>query len=100
MYLLGGAFIRLHYCTLQQTEEYQGGAQYDLPQLKNPCPEDNSIYNFCKLFLGHHYYTFNLSDVCLSEEKKILKEIMHSYSLTFMATTQHNNPCLGGHETE
>ena len=52
------------------------------PQHKNPCSGDNSIYNFGKLFLGHHYYTLNLSDLCLSEEKKILKEI-NAFSLLY-----------------
>ena len=47
------------------------------PQHKNPCIEGDSIYNFCRLFPDHHYYTLSLSDLCLSEEKKILKEIMH-----------------------
>ena len=32
------------------------------------------IHNFRRLFLGHHYYTLSLSDLCLIEEKKKLKE--------------------------
>ena len=53
---------------------------------KNPCSGGNSIYNFGKLFLGHHYYTLNLSVLCLSEEKKILRELMHFHSMTYLAT--------------
>ena len=63
-----------------------------MPQHKNPCSRDNSIYNFGKLFLGHHY-TLNLSDLCLCEEK-ILKEIMHFHNMT----TLHKHPCPRGHE--
>ena len=49
------------------------------PEDKNPCSGSNSIYNFGRLFFGHNYFTLNLSDLCLSEEKKILKEIMHTF---------------------
>ena len=47
------------------------------PKHKNPCPGGDQIYNFGRLFLGHHYNTLSLFDLCLSEKKKILKEIMH-----------------------
>ena len=65
------------------------------PQHKTPCIEGDSIYNFCRLFPDHHYYTLSLSDLCLSEEKKILKEIMHFHYITHMATLLHKNPCPG-----
>ena len=49
-----------------------------------PCPNTRTsasggygIYNFGRLFLGPHYYTFSLSDLLQVVEKKILKEIMH-----------------------
>ena len=32
------------------------------------------MYNFGRLFRGHQYYTLSEFDICLSEEKKILKE--------------------------
>ena len=48
---------------------------WPLPQYKNPCPHE--IYNFCRLFLDHHYYTLSLSDLCLGVEKRILNDIMH-----------------------
>ena len=44
------------------------------------------IYNFGKPFLGHHYYILSLSDPCPGVEKKIFKEIMHFYYMTYMAT--------------
>ena len=37
----------------------------------------HTIYNFVRLVLGHHYHTLSVSDLCLSEEKKFLKEIMY-----------------------
>ena len=46
-------------------------------------------------FLGHHYYTFSLSDQCLVVEKKIFKEIMHYHYKTYMTTPQQKNPCPG-----
>ena len=42
------------------------------------------IYNFGRSFLGHHYYTLSLSDLKLGAEKKILKEIKHSYYMTYL----------------
>ena len=50
-----------------------------MPQHKNPCLGGHEIYNFGRPFLGHHYYILSLFDVCLGEEKKIFKEIMHFY---------------------
>ena len=35
-----------------------------------------TIYNFGRPFLGHHYYTLSLFDLCLRVEKKIVKELM------------------------
>ena len=57
----------------------------DLAQAQNPCSRGNSMYNFDR-FLGQHYYTLNLSDLCLSEEKKIPKGIMHFHYLTYLVT--------------
>ena len=31
---------------------------------QEPCPGGNKIYNFGRLFLGHHYYILSLSDLC------------------------------------
>ena len=45
------------------------------------------IYNFGTPFLGHHYYilVLGLSDLCLGLEKKIVREIMYSHCITYMA---------------
>ena len=53
---------------------------------KNPCPGGHEIYNFGRPFIVHHYYILSLSDLCLGVEKKIFKEIMHFYYMTYMAT--------------
>ena len=42
----------------------------------------NGIYNFGRPFLGHHYYTLSLFDLCLRVEKKIVKELMLFYCMT------------------
>ena len=68
------------------------------PQHKNPCHRGHEIYNFGRHFLGHHYYILALSDLCLGVEKKIFKEIMHFYYMTYMAMPQHKNPYPRGHE--
>ena len=68
------------------------------PKHKNHYSGGNSIYNFGILFLGHHYYTLNVSDLRLSEEKKILKEMIHFHYMTYMATPKHKNPYPRGHE--
>ena len=44
------------------------------------------IYNFGTLFLGHHYYTLSLFDLCVGVEKKIVKEIMQFQYMTCMTT--------------
>ena len=54
------------------------------PLLKNPYPGGHEIYNFGRPFLGHHYYIFNLSDLCLGVKKKIFKGIMHLHYMTHM----------------
>ena len=60
--------------------------------------------NFGRLFLGHHYYTLSLpdlcrsvekKDICRSVEKKILKEIILFHYMTYMATPKHKKPELG-----
>ena len=63
------------------------------PQHKNPCPGGHEIYNFDRISLGHHNYILSLSILCLEVEKKIYKEIMHFYYVTYMATTLQWNPC-------
>ena len=50
------------------------------------------IYNFGTPFLGHHYYTLNLFDLCLGIERKIFKEIMQFHY------DKHKNPYPWGHE--
>ena len=39
------------------------------PLHKNPCLRGHKIYNFGKVFLGHHYYILGLSDLCVGVEK-------------------------------
>ena len=56
------------------------------PHHKNPCPGGNQIYNIGGPFLGHHYDTLSLSDLCLGLEKIFLNEIMHFHYITYMAT--------------
>ena len=56
------------------------------PLHKNPCPRGHEIYNFGRPFLGYHYYILSLSDLCLGVEKKIFKEKVHFYYITYMAT--------------
>ena len=68
------------------------------PQHKNPCSGGHEIYKFGRPFLGHHYYTLSLFDLCLDVEKKIFKEIMQFHYMTYMATPVHKNPCPRGHE--
>ena len=46
-----------------------------------PCSEGTQ-----NLLNGRHYYTLSLSDLCLSEEKKILKEIMQFNYMTYLTT--------------
>ena len=48
-----------------------------IPQHKNTCSGDHEIYNFGKHFLGYHCIIPSISYLCLTVEKKILKEIMH-----------------------
>ena len=48
-------------------------------------------------FKSHHNYILNWSYPCLGV-KKILKGIMYFHNMTYMATPQRKNPCLGGHE--
>ena len=53
---------------------------------KPPAPGVMKFTIFGRPFLGHHYYILGLSDLCLGVEKKIFKEIMHFYYMTYMAT--------------
>ena len=44
---------------------------------QEPYPRGHEIYNFDIPFLGHDNYTLILSVLCLGEEKKIFKEMIH-----------------------
>ena len=65
---------------------------------KNQDPKGHEIYHFRRPYLGYHKYIITLSILCLGEENKMLKEIMHFHNITYMATPQHKKPCTGGHE--
>ena len=41
---------------------------------KNPCPGGNEIYNFCRPFLGHHYYIHVLQMINAWELRRFLKK--------------------------
>ena len=45
----------------------------------NPCPGGHEVYNFGRVFLGHHYYTLILSETCPSREEDFLRNtsILH-----------------------
>ena len=47
------------------------------PKHKTPGPAGHEIFNFGRPFLGHHNNILSLSILCLEEEKKTFKEIMH-----------------------
>ena len=47
------------------------------PSTRTPVPGIMTNFNFVIPFLGHHYYKFILSDICLGKEKKSFKAIMH-----------------------
>ena len=66
----------LHHMTYMET-----------PLHKTPYPGIHDICNFGRPFLGHHYYilVLGLTDLCLGLEKKIVKEIMYSHYITYMA---------------
>ena len=59
------------------------------PQHKNPCPGGHEINNFGKLPWP------SLSDLCLSEGKKILAEIMQFPYMTYMAMPKQRTPAQG-----
>ena len=48
-------------------------------------------------FLGPHYCILSLSNLCRGVEKKIFKEIMHFYFMTYMVMPQHKNSFPKGH---
>ena len=56
------------------------------PEHKNPFPRGHEIFKFSRPFLGYHYYILSWFDLSLGVEKKIFKEIMHFYYMTYMAT--------------
>ena len=62
-------------CILKVRVEDNAFSQYDWYKdalAQDPCPGGHEIYNFGRIFLGHHYHILSLSDVCLRVEKKIL----------------------------
>ena len=63
-----------------------------MPEHKNSCPGDNKINNFGRPFLGHHYSTLSLSDLCLGVEKKIFKESVHFHYMTIITTLSYKIP--------
>ena len=66
-----------------------------MPQYKKPYPRGHEFSNFGRPLLGHHQYILGLSDLCLGVEKKIFKEMMHFYYVTYMATFSTRNPTPG-----
>ena len=67
------------------------------PSIRTSAQWGHEIYNFGRHLLGHYYYTLSLSDPCLGLGKTILKIILHFNCMTYLAKTQHKNPCPGGH---
>ena len=63
------------------------------PKHRNPSLGNHEIYNSGRPFLGHHYYSLSLSELCPRVEKKIFKEIIHFHYMTYMAMPLHKNPC-------
>ena len=51
--------------------------------LATPLDTGHDIYNFGRLFLGHHYYTLGLFGQCLGVEKKLFEETMHFHHMTY-----------------
>ena len=47
-----------------------------IPKQKNPCP-GVMTFTIGRPFLGHHYFTFCLSESCLRVEKEILKKYIN-----------------------
>ena len=68
-------FICLIHALVQTKGEEILHVQYmSTPKYKNACSGGNLIYKYGKPFLSHHCYTINVCDLCLSEEKKIIKK--------------------------
>ena len=55
------------------------------PLHKNPCPGGHEIYNFGVDSSLVIITKLSLSDLCLSEEKKLLTDIMHFHYMTYLA---------------
>ena len=81
----------------QEEKKYCIYTIWPCPNARTLAPRVMNIYNFGRLFLGYHYYTLSLSDLCLGVEKKILKKIINFHYMTYLATPQHKKPCPGGH---
>ena len=60
--------------------------------------ESHEIYNFGRHFIDYHYYMLSLFDPSPRVDKKISKEIMQLYYVTYMATSYQKKPCNGSHE--
>ena len=57
-------------------------------QYTTPCPGVHRIYNFGEPFLGHHYYTLSVSDLCLGEAYILFYRLsFHSGIFTHMETS-------------
>ena len=69
-----------------------------MPQHKNSWPGGHEMYNFGRLFFGHHYYTLSLSNLYLGVKKRILKEIMHFLHMTLYGHDLAQEPLPWGHE--
>ena len=61
-------------------------------------PWRHEIYIFSRHYLGNHYFTINLFELCLGVEKKSSIEIMHFHNITYMATPKHKNANPRSHE--
>ena len=58
------------------------GHYYYILNLSVPCPRVEKRRNIA----FSHNYNLSLSNLCLEVEKKIFKEIMHFYYMTYIAT--------------
>ena len=59
------------------------------PNIRNQALGVMKLTIFGKPFLVHHYFIVSLSNLCLGEEKKIFKEIMHFHYMTCGHTLAH-----------
>ena len=80
---LGHHYDTLSLCKLimpQSKEDFQRNNAfslndfYDHAPAQEPLPWGHEIYNFGRLFLGHHYHLLSLSVPCSEVEKNFFKE--------------------------